>query len=191
MDDSRPPITPDMKVAALLEAYPQLEARLMEVSPAFSKLKNPILRKTVAKVTTLRQAAVVGGVSLGSLLSELRQAAGTGDEVEEVHPDQARMTPVPSWLRDERVRSRADIRAMLEGGEKPLGKVLHDLSSVEPGEIYELTAPFVPAPLIEVGKAKGFDVWWQDTGNELVRVYFYRACSNPGSASELVRLDCP
>ena len=36
------------------------------MSPAFEKLKNPILRKTVARVATLAQVAVVGGDSFGA-----------------------------------------------------------------------------------------------------------------------------
>lgn len=45
------------KVAELLGAYPQLEEQLLKLSPTFAKLKNPILRRTVAKVTSLQQAA--------------------------------------------------------------------------------------------------------------------------------------
>ncbi|HOK52235.1 MAG TPA: DUF1858 domain-containing protein [Bacteroidales bacterium] len=42
------PITPQTKVGELLEAYPQLEAKLLELSPKFGHLKNPVLRRTVA-----------------------------------------------------------------------------------------------------------------------------------------------
>ena len=38
-------ISPQTKVGELLDAYPELEKVLFELSPAFSKLKNPILRK--------------------------------------------------------------------------------------------------------------------------------------------------
>ncbi|MFH1755446.1 MAG: DUF1858 domain-containing protein, partial [Candidatus Latescibacterota bacterium] len=60
-DTNRPSITPDMKVSALLEAYPELEDVLIGIAPAFKKLRNPVLRRTVAKLTSLRQAAQVGG----------------------------------------------------------------------------------------------------------------------------------
>ena len=43
-------ISPKTKVGELLDAYPELESVLMEMSPAFEKLKNPILRRTVARV---------------------------------------------------------------------------------------------------------------------------------------------
>ena len=56
----RPLITPETKVGALLDAYPELEAVLIELAPPFRKLKNPVLRRTVARLTSLAQAAKVG-----------------------------------------------------------------------------------------------------------------------------------
>ena len=57
-------ITPKTKVFQLIETYPQLEDVLIDYVPAFKKLKNPVLRKTVAKIATLQQAASVGGVKV-------------------------------------------------------------------------------------------------------------------------------
>ena len=41
-------ICPDTKVGALLEAYTALEPALIAIAPAFEKLRNPMLRRTVA-----------------------------------------------------------------------------------------------------------------------------------------------
>ncbi len=73
------PITPDTKVGALLEAYPELEEHLIACAPAFAKLRNPLLRRTVAKVATLEQAARVGGIGVRDLVRRLREA-GFDDE---------------------------------------------------------------------------------------------------------------
>ena len=48
-------ITSSTKVAALLEEYPELEDVLMAMAPPFKKLRNPFLRKSVAKVASLGQ----------------------------------------------------------------------------------------------------------------------------------------
>jgi len=45
-------ITPETRLAALLEALPELEETLYGLSPAYKKLKNPVLRKTVGRVAT-------------------------------------------------------------------------------------------------------------------------------------------
>ena len=69
-------ITPATKIADLLKEFPQLEATLIKYSPAFSALKNPVLRRTVAKVTSLQQAAKVGNVSIVEMVDTLRAEVG-------------------------------------------------------------------------------------------------------------------
>jgi hypothetical protein len=70
------PITLQTKIWDLLEDYPQLEETLLEISPAFAKLKNPVLRRTIARVTTVKQAALIAGVEAGNVVILLRKAAG-------------------------------------------------------------------------------------------------------------------
>ena len=43
-NEAKIPITPETKVGEMLEAYPQLEEVLLEISPTFRKLRNPVLR---------------------------------------------------------------------------------------------------------------------------------------------------
>jgi Domain of unknown function (DUF1858) len=69
-------ITPKTKVLQLIETYPQLEEVLIKNVPAFSKLKNPLLRKTVAKIATLQQAASIGNIKTGDLINILRKVVG-------------------------------------------------------------------------------------------------------------------
>ncbi len=173
MSTERPAITPEMKVAQLLEHYPELEATLLELSPAFARLRNPMLRRTVAKVTNLRQAALVGGVELGRLINRLRAAAGDSTAFEDSAPAPGDR-PAPAWLEPHRIARKLDIRPLLDAGEKPLGKVLKDLSELPAGRVYQLTAPFVPAPLVDRAQADGFQVWWKQSEGEVVEVYFFR-----------------
>jgi hypothetical protein len=70
------PILPSTKVAALLDRYPELEEVLIGLPPPFKKLKNPLLRKGVAKVASLRNAAAVGGITVHELVNKLRAAVG-------------------------------------------------------------------------------------------------------------------
>ena len=72
-------ITPRTLVGDLLTAYPELEERLIKIAPVFKKLKNPVLRRTIAKVTTLKQASIVGKVSLSHLINELRTAVNQSE----------------------------------------------------------------------------------------------------------------
>ena len=72
----RPPITPDTKVAALLADYPELEEVLIAIAPLFQKLRNPILRHSVAMVASLRQAAAIGKVDVEEVVNKLRAEVG-------------------------------------------------------------------------------------------------------------------
>ena len=170
------PITPETRVAALLDAYPRLEETLVRLAPTFAKLRNPVLRRTVAKVTTLRQAAKVGGVSLGTLINTLRDAAGvTGPAIAEEEATAA--AGAPAWFDESSVAERLDARPMIEAGERPMAPVLARLEHLAEGAVFELTTPFVPAPLMDMAVQKGFRVWHRQEGPEVVKTYFTRATS--------------
>ncbi|NLJ07616.1 MAG: DUF1858 domain-containing protein, partial [Sphingobacteriales bacterium] len=102
-------ITPKTKIYDLLEAYPQVEDELIRLVPAFSKLKNPILRKTIAKVTTLQQAAMIGGVELGIIINKIRQLAGD-DAVESAELSTFDETTVPDWFDEHKIVRKLDAR---------------------------------------------------------------------------------
>lgn len=67
-------IVPEHTVAQVLGWYPAtLEVFL---AAGFTPLRNGVMRRTVARVTTLRQAAALRGVDLGKLLADLDEAVG-------------------------------------------------------------------------------------------------------------------
>ena len=59
------------KIDDLLKEYPFLMDFLVSLKPAFKALKNPIMRKTMGKVATLKQVAAIGEMSLDALISVL------------------------------------------------------------------------------------------------------------------------
>ena len=167
-------ITPDTKIGALLESFPDLETLLIEMAPSFAKLQNPLLRRTVAKVTSLRQAATVGGVDLSTLINTLRKAIGA-DNVSDLEEDGRRGPGErPDWSRPENVTQSLDAREMITRGEHPIGTVLEQINTLPEGSAYELITPFVPAPLIEIAESKGVKAWWFKEDDELVRTFFCR-----------------
>jgi hypothetical protein len=173
-DDRAANITPDARVGDLLERWPHLEAVLVDLSPRYRALKNPVLRRTVAKVATLRQVAAVGGVPLATLIERLRAAVGLAplavSEAEAAAPG-AR----PPWAVEGAVTRRHDARAAIEAGEHPLPKVMADLATLADQDVYELVTPFVPAPLVDLAREKGFASFSVSEGDALVRTYFRRA----------------
>lgn len=58
-------IRPDMRVSEVLEQHPKLLEVLIAASPAFQKLKNPLLRRTMPRLVSVAQAARMGGARAG------------------------------------------------------------------------------------------------------------------------------
>jgi hypothetical protein len=166
-------ITPKTKVLQLIETYPQLEEVLIKYVPAFSKLKNPLLRKTVAKITTLQQAASIGNVKTGDLINTLRKEVG--QEILDPADETAYNTKKPSWFDETLVEKEFDIREMLAAGEQPVNQVISDLNHLNKGKIYKLTSPFLPAPLIDKAISLKIDHWVLKDAENLVLVYFYKS----------------
>lgn len=162
-------ITPKTKVFDLLEAYPQLESTLIRYAPAFSKLQNPLLRKTVGKIATLQQAAVVGGVKVVDLINTLRKEVG--QEAASFENGAAYKTEMPAWFHPEDVVSQLDVREMINAGEQPVNQVISDLKNLKKGEIYKLISSFIPAPLIDKAKSLGMNYWVQKN-DDLYFVFF-------------------
>jgi hypothetical protein len=151
-------ITLQTKVADLLDAYPALEARLIEISPLFAKLKNPVLRRTVAKVATIRQIGDVAGIPSPELVSLLRQSAGLKEEyVEEEY--EASESGYPSWFDAASIVQRIDIRPKIEAGESPMQEILKLSTRLCSGDSVLLLTPFKPVPLMDMLRKQGFEVW--------------------------------
>ena len=123
-------ITPHTKVGALLDAHPDLEDVLIKAVPAFVKLKNPILRATVAKFATLEQAARVGDIPLPELISLLRKALGQENPGMAEVAASAVATTWPPWFREASVVTRLDVTSVLAEGGHPLSKVKQALNKI-------------------------------------------------------------
>ncbi len=201
-------IGPETKVGELLRRHPELEETLIRLSPEFQRLKNPVLRATVAKVATLRQVAQVGGLDPEALIKTLREAAGgeaTRDAAEtaatgalETAPSGCGAAagagmagtgapggagavtsgPAPAWFDPARVVRTMDVRPALARGEHPLGDVVKAAEALAGEELLELTTPFEPAPLIDVVCKRGFRAWVRRDQDGSVHTIFQR--NSPG-----------
>lgn len=165
-------ITPKTKIYDLLEAYPQLEDPLITAAPQFKKLKNPILRRTIARVTTLSQAATIGGIRVEELVNTLREAAGQEGEVFSDAEEKSYNYVRPEWFTADVIAATIDIREMLNAGEQPVHEVLSAIKKLEAGQVLEIIAPFLPAPLVDKASGLGYAHWIVDNGTEEFRIYF-------------------
>ena len=155
---ARVPITPATKVADLLDSWPELEQVLIQLAPAFRRLRNPVLRRTVARVATLEQAAGVGGVPARELVAALRRAAGLDEAALDAAAATSSPQPQasPEWLDGARVVETLDADALLDAGEVPLTRVGTLARALGPGELLRIDSGFLPVPLVEALAKQGY-----------------------------------
>lgn len=164
-------INPESKIGAILEARPELEPVLLRYAPAFEKLRSPLLRKTVARVATIRQAAAVAGVDVRDLVLKLREAAGL-PPIEVHEHSQGNATSEPEWMNTCEILESFDADAMLARNEHPLAPVMARARDLQDGQQLVLTSSFRPEPLIEklrslghaVHSAQHADMWKTHVG---------------------------
>ncbi len=167
-------IQPESKVAAVLEHFPELEDVLIAMAPPFKKLRNPILRKSVAKVASLRQAAAVGRIPVDELVNRLR--AEVGQAQTESPPGRGEEPDYfgeqPEWFQEAKV-VETFVEENLDPNVMPLTPLLQRAKQMEPGEILALVTTYLPAPGIDIMRNKGFGTW-SVTRDELIETYFYQ-----------------
>ena len=164
-------ITPETKIHELLVNYPQLEDILIDITPVFNKLKNPILRKTIAKVTSLKQAAIVGNTKLDAIINRLRKEVGQGNIMIE-NIQQSNTSENPVWFNKSNVKSSLDAIPIINGGGHPLDAVVKAVREMNEDSIFELITPFVPAPLIDKVEQLGFHSWTTSAEGGIFKTYF-------------------
>jgi len=165
------PILPSTKVAALLDRYPELEDVLIGLAPPFKKLRNPLLRKGVAKVASLRHAAAVGRMPVSKLVNTLRAAVGQEAMApEEISDTIPYFSSQPEWFDAKRIVASIEERES-DPNKMPVATLLQRAARLQPGEIVALITTFLPAPGIDIMRNKGYRVWSVQEGAELVRTY--------------------
>lgn len=165
-------ITPKTKIYDMLEAYPQLEEVLISSAPEFKKLQNPILRKTITRITNISQAAIIGNLNVEELVNRLREKAGQSAINQIDDTGHKFITECPEWFRKDAVVNSIDIGEMLNRGEQPVHEVLAAAKLLKDNEILEIIAPFIPAPLLDKTISLEYRHWLDRRSDTEYRVYF-------------------
>jgi uncharacterized protein (DUF2249 family) len=160
---------------AVLRRYPQLLDVLVELCPAFSKLRNPVLRKVQTRLVTVAQAARIGGLEPAALVHALNAAIGAiapaaapGEA-----PEAAPAAAGAPWT-STAMAVALDVRPMLARGEEPFHAIMTAAASVPLGQALRLQAGFEPLPLYDVLAGRGFSHQARQLGPEDWEIVFLR-----------------
>jgi len=175
MSDKELQINPSTKVGELLDRYPELEDILIRMAPPFKKLKNPLLRKSIAKVATLQQAAMAGRLDLVAMVNQLRHAVGQPPLDSTEAPSSADyLGSAPEWFDDGAVAVRIDDR---NGDSETMAitRIVKELNNLGGRQVVELATTFLPAPGIDVARKRGLTTWTVEVEpGQLYKSYFTR-----------------
>lgn len=186
----------DDRVSSVLARAPALLEVFLQTSPSFAMLKNPMARRTMAKLVTIEQAARVAGVEAQVLLARLNAALGESPAPEIVDPPAKAPAPppavAPAGLLDTppaRIRD-LDVRDDLRAGKEPLRQILEAARALPEGHVFRLRAIFEPAPLYDVLAKQGFGHFTERFEKDDWRVWFFRDPNARASVSK-AKADAP
>lgn len=172
------PIRLEDRISAVLARDERMLDALLAASPTFAHLRNPVVRKTMAKLATVEQAARVAGIDAAALVERLN-ATLAGEPVSTTPlrraGDAAPIELPPAVARaDQDAIVDCDVREDLRAGREPFRRILEAARSVGDGGVLKLRAIFEPAPLYAVLGRQGFAHFAQRLAEDDWVVWFWR-----------------
>jgi uncharacterized protein (DUF2249 family) len=169
------------------------DSRLLEVfasvSPHFERLRSPSMRRVMARLVTVEQAARIAGVDAGVLLERLNDSllgwstdpvAGPPHDAEPLKRTEMtteemerEIPPLLARIQPERIVD-LDVREELRQGREPFSRIMAAKAALPEGHVLRLRAIFEPAPLYQVMAKQGFEHWTEQRAADDWRVWFYR-----------------
>lgn len=171
------PITADWKISDVLQVHPELLDVLVESSPHFSKLRNPLLRKVQSRLVTVGQAAGIAGIETDALVKRLNIAAGI-DTPEPQSPtidETAALGPEPPWVGSATIAEELDVRPFQQRGEEPFSAIMAAIRNVPRGQVLRLRNTFEPVPLYAVLGQRGFEHWTRELAEDDWEILFFNS----------------
>lgn len=175
-------INANTKIAPILKENPQALEAIVSISPAFQKLRNPLLRKVMAGRTSLATASKLGGCTVEDFFQKLAPLGFQIDRATTAVEEEKKPVPafVTSLTREQLVE--LDVRPVIASGSDPLHLILDKVKTVQPGQVLKIINTFEPTPLIAMLEKKGFETYVDALSSDWVETYFHK--TKAGAAEE-------
>jgi hypothetical protein len=152
-------ITPETRISTILKQYPAAIDVLTQISKHFKRLRNPLLRKTLAHRVTVKQASQIGKVSVQAFLEKLAKAGYPIVYQDTQSVSQVSYYPIPEkdWNQMNRGKIvEIDARPDIEAGRAPFQRIMQAIKRVPLDGFLMVINGFEPCPLVEVMTQKGW-----------------------------------
>lgn len=196
---ARQPIAATDRVSDVLARDESLVEVFARAAPQFTRLRNRAMRRVMARLVTVEQAARMAGVRTDALLHDLNSALGialgSGSGTSASSPampsgDHASGTPLAVARRPRGATDVAlDVREDLRAGREPFSKIMAAVGVLAPYDVLHLRTTFEPIPLYAVLEKRGFAHESQSHEIDDWSVWFWRSAQGDGAACPAPRGD--
>ena len=178
-------VTAGDRVGAVLARDERLLDVFVAASPVFEKLRNAAMRKTMARLVTVEQAARIAGVDADDLVARLNHALG-GAEAPAAATSEIVLPPIPVALTSLPIDRivECDVREELRAGIEPFRRILDAARALPAGSVLRVRAIFEPAPLYAVLGRQGLGYATERLADDDWRVWFFHDNAAPAAVTK-------
>ena len=169
-------INANTKISELLKQHPEALEVIINISPKFNKLRNPVLRKLMASRASITMASKIAGISTQIFFDKLKPLGFEFDNKIIAESNEGLKT-IPEFMQkiQQQKPHELDVREIIESGKDPLNLILQKIKEVRQGEILKLINSFEPIPLIQLLGKQGFESYTENMEENHVITYFHRS----------------
>jgi len=152
------PISAHDRVSDVLARDESLVEVFVRAAPHFGKLRNRAMRRVMARLVTVEQAARTAKIPTERLVRELNAALGLADDQPSSETTENAPNVGPSRERHPEGAAvvELDVRDDLRVGREPFSRIMSAVAELRDGEVIHLRATFEPVPLFTVMGKRGF-----------------------------------
>ena len=178
---SNRPVAASDRVSDVLSRDESLVEVFVRAAPQLAKLRNPAMRRVMARLVTIEHVARIAGVSCDALLDDLNASLGIAPGASP--PAAASQSGERTADRTRRAAARPtgatevtlDVRDDLRAGREPFSAIMAAIANLGAREVLHLRAIFEPLPLYAVLEKRGFSHESQAHADDDWSVWFWRA----------------
>jgi hypothetical protein len=198
------PVAPTDRVSDVIARDEALVDVFVRAAPHFSKLRNRAMRRVMARLITVEQAARTAGIPSEKLVHDLNSALGFADRPADVPATETKHQVTggeapelggrsqpgggvrdgadaasPGRPADAPIRE-VDVREDLRSGNEPFSKIMAAVAALGDGETLRLRTTFEPVPLFTVLGKRGFVHESEEHAADDWSVWFWRPAGGAG-----------
>ncbi|MBS1626920.1 MAG: DUF2249 domain-containing protein [Bacteroidetes bacterium] len=169
-------INANTKIATILKANPNALEAIISISPKFSKLRNPLLRKIMAARTSIHTASKVANCNITDFYKVLQPLGFTINETIVAENESPTQIVLPNFMQqiNNLKVDVLDVRPIIEGGEDPFKIIMKKIKELPNQTVLKLINTFEPTPLINILSKQGFEYFIEKENEDLINSFFYK-----------------